>query len=196
VAKPLPTDSQRRGELRHALPRHRPTKSHLVWRDALGHSLTYSAQLQLVSHFACSMQPCEQVLPEQGTGQPLFRPPFRLGRSQSASGPIACLVASKNSLEWELVLGWKNEANWSVVLFWRIVCATHCDIRMDGSPTNPSFLSAYITSLECCILGESPPEAHMIKANQTQVEADSWLMKLPREFFRERVKHQALLLGL
>src|SRR4030067_2755234 len=55
----------------------------------------------------------------------------------------------------KVVLGWKNEANWSVVLFCCIVCATHCDIRIGGSPTNSSFLSAIITFLECRILGES-----------------------------------------
>src|SRR4030066_1236030 len=60
----------------------------------------------------------------------------------------------------KVVLGWQNEAKGSVALLRCIVCATHCDIRIGGSPTNPSFLSLIITSLEWRISADSPRGAY------------------------------------
>jgi hypothetical protein len=86
--------------------------------------------------------------------------PTRAVAIRSGTHSVFGCIKELFGVEMRVVLGWKNEANGSLVLLRCIVCATHCDIRIGGSPTNPSFLSAIITSFECRISGESPRGAY------------------------------------
>jgi hypothetical protein len=116
----------------------------------------------LVSHLAYLMRPWAQVYPEQGTKQPLFLDPFRsraVAIRRGTHSVFGC-IRELFGVGTRVVFGWKNESNGSVALLCCIACATHCDIRIGGSPTNPSFLSAIITSLEWRIPGESPRGAY------------------------------------